>query len=80
VRGNESDGGVLLRMTNKAAQQLGRMGKGKPKTLTQAERKRRGKRLAEARKLRWPHTSNAPHQARRGSDVALNAVVGGSSV
>ena len=43
---------------NKAAQALGRMGKGKPKTLTQAERKRRARRLAEARKARWPSTSN----------------------
>ena len=49
---------------NKAAQALGRMGKGKAKTLTQAERKRRGKRLAEARKRRWPHTSNAEHDTR----------------
>ena len=43
---------------NRAAQQLGRMGRGKPKTLTQAERKRRARRLAEARKARWPSTSN----------------------
>jgi len=34
--------------------QLGRLGKGKPKTLTKAERKRRAERLAEARKKRWP--------------------------
>jgi hypothetical protein len=39
---------------NRAAQELGRMGKGKPKTLTDAERKRRSLRLAEARKKRWP--------------------------
>jgi len=38
---------------NKAAQELGRLGKGKPKTLTKAERKRRAERLAEARKKRW---------------------------
>jgi len=43
---------------NKAAQALGRMGKGKAKTLTQAERKRRARRLADARKTRWPSTSN----------------------
>jgi len=49
---------------NKAAQALGRMGKGKAKTLTQAERKRRGKRLAEARKRRWPHTSNGVNLPR----------------
>ena len=45
---------------NKAAQELGRMGKGKTKTLTQVERKRRARRLAEARKARWPSTSNIP--------------------
>ena len=38
---------------NKAAQELGRLGKGKPKTLTQAERKRRAQRLAKARLRRW---------------------------
>lgn len=43
-----------LPIMNKAAQELGRMGKGKAKTLTQAERKRRAQRLAEARKHRWP--------------------------
>ena len=40
-------------MANKAAQELGRLGRGKPKTLTQAERKRRADRLADARKKRW---------------------------
>jgi hypothetical protein len=40
-------------MKNKAAQQLGRMGKGIPKNFSQAERARRKARLAEARKLRW---------------------------
>jgi hypothetical protein len=38
---------------NKAAQQLGRLARGKQKTLTKAERARRRARLAEARKLRW---------------------------
>jgi len=38
---------------NKAAQELGRLCKGKPKTLTKVERKRRALRLAEARKKRW---------------------------
>ena len=45
-------------MTNKAAQELGRLGKGKPKTLTKAERKRRAERLADARKKRWASKAN----------------------
>ena len=45
-------------MTNKAAQQLGRLGKGKPKTLTKAERKRRADRLAKAREKRWADKAN----------------------
>lgn len=32
---------------------LGRLGRGKRKTLTKAERARRARRLAEARKKRW---------------------------
>jgi len=40
-------------MINKAAQELGRLAKGKPKRVTVAERKRRRARLAEARKKRW---------------------------
>lgn len=35
------------------ASELGKLAKGKPKRLTDAERKRRGARLAEARKRRW---------------------------
>ena len=38
---------------NKAARELGRLGKGKPKTLTNAERNRRAERLAKARENRW---------------------------
>ena len=53
---------------NKAAQELGRMGKGKAKTLTQAERKRRARRLAEARKTRWPSTSNDRLDGQEGSE------------
>jgi hypothetical protein len=34
-------------MKNKAAQELGRMGKGIPKKYTKAERKRRSKRMKE---------------------------------
>jgi hypothetical protein len=41
-------------MTNKAARQLGKLGKGKPKQLTPEERERRRKRLEELRKRRWP--------------------------
>jgi len=37
----------------KAASLLGRMAKGKKKTLTKEERERRSVRLAEARKKRW---------------------------
>ena len=44
---------------NRAAQQLGRMAKGKRKTLSKAERKRRAERLAVARQKRWPSTQNA---------------------
>ena len=38
---------------NRAAQQLGRLAKGKPKALTKAERARRAKSLAVARAKRW---------------------------
>ena len=38
---------------NLAAQALGRRAKGVPKNFTAAERKRRARRLAEARKKRW---------------------------
>ena len=44
---------------NRAAQQLGRLAKGVPKTLTKAERARRAKSLAVARAKRWPRKSNA---------------------
>jgi hypothetical protein len=39
---------------NKAAQALGKLAKGKLKTLTKAERKRRKESLALAREKRWP--------------------------
>jgi hypothetical protein len=46
---------------NKAAQALGRLAKGKQKTLTEAERKRRAASLAAAREKRWPaKKSDAP--------------------
>jgi hypothetical protein len=38
---------------NKAAQALGRLGKGVPRKYSKAELRRRTKRLAEARKKRW---------------------------
>lgn len=41
---------------NRDAQRLGRLGRGKPKRFSQAELERRKKRLAEARKLRWPNS------------------------
>jgi len=65
---------------NKTAQKLGRMAKGKRKTLSKAERKRRAERLAIARQKRWPSTQNAGAVHRRGSDVGtspLLAVSGG---
>lgn len=43
---------------NRSAQQLGRLAKGKPKTLTKAERNRRAMSLAVARAKRWPNKSN----------------------
>lgn len=43
----------------KNAQALGRLAAGKPKKFTQAERARRRKRLAEARKRRWLTTARA---------------------
>ena len=46
---------------NKAAQELGRLGKGKPKTLTKAERKRRAERLAKARENRWADKATFPN-------------------
>lgn len=39
---------------NPYAQALGRLAAGKPKNYSKAERERRRKRLAEARKKRWP--------------------------
>jgi hypothetical protein len=39
---------------NKAAQSLGRMARGVPKNFSPAELERRSKRLAQARKNRWP--------------------------
>lgn len=49
---------------NKAAQSLGKMGKGVPKTLTAKERRRRAKSLADARKNRWPVKQNAEREVR----------------
>ena len=47
---------------NRAAQQLGRLAKGKAKTLSKAERKRRAERLAVARLKRWTSTQNPSFQ------------------
>ena len=43
-----------MKKVNRAAQELGRLGKGVKKTLTEEERIRRSERLAKARKSRWP--------------------------
>jgi hypothetical protein len=45
---------------NKAAQELGRLGKGKKKTLSPEEIERRKKRLAYAREKRWPKKETPP--------------------
>ena len=50
---------------NKAAQELARMARGVPKTLTAKERRRRAVSLAVARKKRWPVKPNAQHHAER---------------
>ena len=59
-------------MTNKAAQELGRLGKGKPKTLTKAERKRRADRLAKAREKRWTDKANTKAQRPEMADTGGN--------
>jgi len=41
--------------TRAAAQHLGRLGKGKPKTITDAERRRRAEALSKVREKRWRH-------------------------
>lgn len=49
-------------MSNHHASALGKLGKGKPKTLTQAERRRRAERLAAARLKRWEPKKEKPNQ------------------
>ena len=56
--GNSGLGKTLCEIfMNKSAQALGKLAKGKPKTLTEAERKRRAESLAAAREKRWPKKS-----------------------
>jgi len=43
----------LNRLKNPAAVALGRLGRGIPKNITQAERKRRAERASYARRFRW---------------------------
>jgi len=50
-------------MKNEAAQALGRLGKGRSKKISNAERKRRAKRLAKARQLRWPNCASRAGRA-----------------
>ena len=45
---------AALAAIREGASQLGKLAKGKPKTLTKAERKRRKESLAMAREKRWP--------------------------
>jgi len=61
---------------NKAAQKLGRMAKGVPKELTDAEIDRRKQRLADARKLRWAKPANTKAEPRRQSSRWLGRLVG----
>ena len=63
---------------NRAAQQLGRLAKGKPKTLTKAERNRRAMSLAVARAKRWPNKSNASREFPPASGGNLDRIVGQS--
>ncbi len=44
---------------NKYAQELGRLGKGKKKRLTEGQRKKLAERLAIARKSRWKKKTNS---------------------
>ena len=50
---------------NRAAQQLGRLARGKAKTLSKTERRRRAERLAVARQKRWPSTQNAESEVSK---------------
>jgi hypothetical protein len=61
---------------NKAAQALGKLAKGKPKTLTKAERKRRAESLAQARENRWP-AKKADIPANVASDLSSTGGGGG---
>ena len=54
---------------NKAAQSLGKLGKGVPKMLTAKERRRRARSLADARKKRWPVKQNIAVSGGGGADV-----------
>ena len=53
---------------NRAAQALGRLGRGKPKNYTAAELARRKKRLADARLKRWKKPEAS---ARRANEKTL---------
>jgi hypothetical protein len=64
---------------NKSAQQLGRLGKGKPKQLTTEEIERRKTRLAEARAKRWPgrderREKNNPSVCKCGREMVLASI------
>lgn len=65
---------------NRAASQLGKLAKGKPKTLTKAERARRAKSLAVARAKRWPSKSNDGVTGPKPSagSGTVDSLVGGS--
>ncbi len=50
---------------NKAASALGKLAKGKKKTLTDQQRAEQAARLAEARKKRWPKSQKKSVEARK---------------
>jgi hypothetical protein len=53
-----------MNQVQKAASLLGKMSKGKKKTITAKDRRQRILRLAEARKKRWP-SKNEPSQEQK---------------
>jgi transposase len=44
---------LTIRAMNENAQALGKLGKGRPKTLTEAQRKASADRMRQVQKLRW---------------------------
>jgi hypothetical protein len=57
---------------NKAAQQLGRLAKGVPKKITEAERQARRERAAKARESRWKTKTESDSATDRFSEYDAN--------